>query len=169
MDYICTRCNYTGQRKKTNAGSNLISAMLWIVLPSIYMLWGLNTAESIMESPVSAIQNIQNYSTGTISIILTLLGPAYSIWRRVKKTYACPKCNEKIMVAVGTLKKNTMLVEDDLSIESIKKVPFIWAKDVQEYKERHKEASEPEDVVKLVVTDKRNNNLSSWTGSKDEW
>ena len=97
MDYICTRCNYVGQRKKVKPGSTAVEVFLWAVL--------------------------------------LVPGPFYSIWRILRKVYACPQCGEKVMVAVvsGMGKKITQDIEDELSPDNLKKIPFRWEKDVEEY------------------------------------
>lgn len=101
MDYICTKCDYKGRRKKVNGGSNLVSIFLWAVLPAIYTLWQFNSAGPVLaQDPLVIMQSLQNVGGSMVTnIILSVPGPIYSIWRRVKKVYVCPSCGSKIMVA----------------------------------------------------------------------
>jgi hypothetical protein len=145
VEYICSKCNYKGLRKKVIGGSNLVSIMLWVVVPISYTLWQLKSLGSaVMNDPVSLIKKPGGFSFGYMDIVLTALGPIYSIWRRIKKTYACPLCGEKKMIPVlrGMDKILAEAELDVLSPESLKKIPFRWAKDIEEYKEKHAESGE---------------------------
>lgn len=99
--------------------------MLWTILPTIYILWEFNSAGPIFQDPLAALQSMQSSGiVDTMDIALTFPGPIYSIWRRVKKSYACPQCNEKIMIStsIGIDKKNTLLDKEELSVENKKEV-----------------------------------------------
>ena len=144
MDYICTSCNYSGQRKKVLGGSNLVSIMLWTIVPTIYGLWELQSAApSLMSDTLGALQSMQSISFTPMDIALSVPGPIYSIWRRVKKKYVCPKCGEKIMVTVkrGLVSRDAGGTDDDLSPENLKKIPFRYAKDIEEYNKRMQESA----------------------------
>jgi len=155
VDYICTNCNYTGQRKKILGGSNLVSIMLWTVVPTIYGVWELQAAApALMSDALGALQTMQEISFGPMGVALSFPGPVYSIWRRVKKKYVCPKCGEKVMVAAtrGLSKSNVGVGgDDDLSSENLKKIPFRYAKDIEEYNKRMQEEN-----PKAVVTENKN-------------
>lgn len=60
MEYICTSCNYVGERKLVKPGSTALEIFLWVAL--------------------------------------FIPGPFYTIWRIIKKRYACPNCGETVMV-----------------------------------------------------------------------
>lgn len=160
MDYICTKCNYKGQRKKVNGGSTLVSIMLWVVIPILYMLWEFRAVGSAMMSdPLRAVQSLQNSGIGKMDIAVTAMGPIYSIWRRVKKVYACPQCGEKVMLpAASGVSKNvaeSLTLDDDISPDALKNIPFRWAKDVEEYKKNH-----PEFAAELSTGSNKDENIA---------
>jgi hypothetical protein len=102
MDYTCTSCNYTGERKTLLAGSNLVSFTLWTVLPTIYMAWELQSFwPALMQDAIGALQAIEGVGINYVDIALSVPGPLYSIWRRVKKIYVCPQCAKKTMIIIA--------------------------------------------------------------------
>jgi hypothetical protein len=137
MDYICTKCSYVGERKKVIGGSNLVSIMMWTVLPTLWEVF--SSGSQMVEDPLVMLQKMQDVGSGGMvrDIILTSIpGIGYSIWRRVKKKYVCPQCNEKVMAPVLNRASKKIIGElaDDLSPENLKKIPFRWQKDIEEYK-----------------------------------
>ena len=159
-----------------NGGSNLVSIMLWTVLPTIYFIWEFHAVGSqMMADPAVALQAMQQNSGlfDSVDIALTFPGPAYSIWRRIRKKNACPGCGEKIMVpAAGDLAKKFASMganlDADISPEELKKIPFRWEKDVKEYKEKYNIPDAPK-TNKIVENKIEPARPADENGSKNEW
>jgi len=73
------------------------------------------------------------------------------------KHYACPQCGQRVMVAAISRKgrKIAEAIEDDISPENLKKIPFRWAKDVEEYNMKHgivgKANQEQKEIIKEEI------------------
>ena len=86
-------------------------------------------------------------------VVFLIPGPFYSLWRWIGQKYVCPKCGKENMVKENSLlgKKLVDKINEDLSPESIAKIPDMWEKDRLEYKakledkEQEKQKKEPEE------------------------
>jgi len=165
VDYICTNCNYKGPRKKILGGSNFISVMLWTIVPTIYGVWELQAAMPVLTADaLSALQSMKDISFGPVDVALSVPGPVYSIWRRVKKTNICPKCSEKIMVAARKgFEAYGSGNEEDLSPENLKKFPLPYAKDIEGYNKRMKASDAAmQPIVSNIAKESNVADKNSW-------
>jgi len=99
-------------------------------------------------------------------------GPFYSLWRILRKHYACPQCGERVMVASSSKagKKITASMDEELSAENLKNIPFRWQKDVDEYNAKHKNEEEIDNKIDDASSEvNADSSKSPLDERKNEW